>query len=53
MDFLASVDPVKLAKEHEAIVDALDRGDGKKAGALIKRLGALRTMRFLLSRAPI
>ena len=35
MDFLASVDPVKLAKEHEAIVDALDRGDGKKAGALL------------------
>ena len=35
MDFLASVDPAKLAKEHEAIVDALDRGDGKKAGALL------------------
>lgn len=35
MDFLASVDPVKLAKEHKAIVDALDRGDGKKAGALL------------------
>jgi len=35
MDFLASVDAVKLAKEHEAIVDALDRGDGKKAGTLL------------------
>lgn len=35
MDFLASVDPVKLAKEHKAIVDALDSGDGKKAGALL------------------
>jgi len=35
MDFLASVDPVKLAKEHEAVVDALDRGDGNKAGNLL------------------
>lgn len=35
MDFLASVDPIKLAKEHESIVDALDRGDGKKAGTLL------------------
>jgi DNA-binding GntR family transcriptional regulator len=35
MDFLASVDPIKLAKEHEAIAAALDRGDGKKAGALL------------------
>ena len=35
MDFLASVDPVKLAKEHEAIVDSLDCGDGKKAGNLL------------------
>lgn len=35
MDFLASVDPIKLAQEHEAITEALDRGDGKKAGALL------------------
>lgn len=33
MDFLTSVDPVRLAKEHEAIVDALDHGDAKKAAA--------------------
>ena len=35
MDYLASVDPVELAKEHEAIVDALDCGDGRKAGTLL------------------
>ena len=35
MDFLASVDPIKLAREHETIIEALDRGDGKKAGALL------------------
>jgi DNA-binding GntR family transcriptional regulator len=35
MDFLASVDPIELATEHEAIAEALDRGDGKRAGALL------------------
>ena len=35
MDFLESVDPVKLAKEHEAIVDALDTGDARTAGNLL------------------
>jgi DNA-binding GntR family transcriptional regulator len=35
MDFLASVDPIDLAQEHEAIAEALDRGDGQKAGALL------------------
>jgi DNA-binding GntR family transcriptional regulator len=35
MDFLASVDPIKLAKEHEAIVTALDCGNRKKTGALL------------------
>lgn len=35
MDFLASVDPIELAREHEDIADALDRGDGKKAGTLL------------------
>jgi DNA-binding GntR family transcriptional regulator len=35
MDFLATVDPVKLAKEHEAIVDALDAGDAPAAGNLL------------------
>jgi len=34
MDLLASVDPIALAKEHEAIAAALDRGDGKQAGTL-------------------
>ncbi|MGA2619084.1 MAG: GntR family transcriptional regulator [Thermoguttaceae bacterium] len=35
MDFLASVDPMMLAQEHEPIVDALDQGDGRRAAKLL------------------
>lgn len=35
MDFLAAVDPVAIAKEHEPIVDALDRGDSQRAARLL------------------
>lgn len=31
MDFLVGDDPVEIAREHEAIVEALDRGDAKLA----------------------
>ncbi|MEN6497107.1 MAG: GntR family transcriptional regulator [Thermoguttaceae bacterium] len=31
MDFLVSDDPVDIAREHEAIVDAIERGDARQA----------------------
>jgi len=36
LEHVTSVDPVTLAKEHEPIADALDRGDAKKAAALLE-----------------
>jgi len=36
MDFLTTADPVEIAREHEPVVDALDRGDGPRAAALLR-----------------
>lgn len=36
MDYLTKVDPVAIAREHEPIVAALDRGDAAKAAALLR-----------------
>lgn len=36
MDYLTTVDPVAIARQHEAIVDALDRGDATKTAALLR-----------------
>ena len=36
MDYLTQVDPVAIAREHEPIVAALDRGDAEKAAALLQ-----------------
>lgn len=36
MDYLTKVDPVAIAREHEPIVAALDRGDAEKAAALLQ-----------------
>jgi DNA-binding GntR family transcriptional regulator len=36
MDFLTTVDPVAIAREHEPVIDALDRGDAKQAAALLR-----------------
>lgn len=36
MDYLTQVDPVAIAREHEPIVAALDRGDAEKAAALLR-----------------
>lgn len=36
MDYLTSVDPVAIAREHEPIVEALARGDAAEAAALLR-----------------
>jgi DNA-binding GntR family transcriptional regulator len=36
MDYLTTADPVFIAREHEPIVVALDRGDADKAAALLQ-----------------
>jgi len=36
MDYLTTVDPVAIAREHKPIVTALDRGDAKEAAALLR-----------------
>ena len=36
MDYLTTVDPVAIAREHEPIVAALDRGDAAKAADLLR-----------------
>jgi len=36
MDFLTTVDPAAIAREHEPVVDALDRGDAERAAALLR-----------------
>ena len=36
MDFLTTVDPVAIAREHERIVAALNRGDAAKAASLLR-----------------
>ena len=36
MDYLTTVDPVAIAREHETIVAALDRGDADRAAALLR-----------------
>jgi len=35
MDYIAAVDPVEIAEEHEAIVDAFERDGGERAAALL------------------
>ena len=35
MDFLKSVDPVQIAREHEPVVEALDQGDADRAAELL------------------
>jgi len=35
MDYIAAVDPVEIAKEHEAIVDAFDQADAERAATLL------------------
>ncbi|TWU64595.1 GntR family transcriptional regulator [Crateriforma conspicua] len=35
LDFLATVDPVKVAREHERIVAALDQGDARASARLL------------------
>lgn len=46
MEFLQSCDPVEIAAEHEAIVDALDKGDSDAAAGLLSS-HALRLVQFL------
>jgi len=46
MEFLRNGDPVEIAKEHEAIVDALDEGHGDTAARLLSS-HALGLVRFL------
>jgi DNA-binding GntR family transcriptional regulator len=36
LEYLTAFDPVTLAKDHELIVDALDRGDAKKVAGLLR-----------------
>lgn len=36
LEHVTSVDPITLAKEHEAITEALDRGDAPKAAGLLQ-----------------
>lgn len=36
LEYLTCFDPVSLAKDHESIAGALDRGDAKKAAGLLK-----------------
>jgi len=36
MDYLTTMDPVAIAREHEPIVAALDRGDAVEAAALLR-----------------
>ena len=36
MDYLTTVDPAAIAREHKPIVAALDRGDTKEAAALLR-----------------
>jgi len=36
MEYLTTVDPVAIAREHESIIAALDRGDATKAAALLR-----------------
>ena len=36
LEYLTSVDPVALAKEHEAITAAIDQGDKKRAASLLR-----------------
>jgi DNA-binding GntR family transcriptional regulator len=36
MDYLTTVDPVAIAREHEPIIAALDRGDADRAAALLR-----------------
>ena len=36
MEYLTTADPTAIAREHEPIVDALDRGDGRQVGALLR-----------------
>lgn len=46
LQYLTSVDPVTLAKEHEEIVDAIEQGDAKRAAALL-RLHSSGLVRYL------
>lgn len=36
MDFLTTVAPVVIAREHEPVVDALDRREGERAAGLLR-----------------
>ncbi|MHB8900522.1 MAG: GntR family transcriptional regulator [Thermoguttaceae bacterium] len=36
LEYLKTIDPVAVAKEHEAIVDAIENGDAKRAAKLLQ-----------------
>jgi DNA-binding GntR family transcriptional regulator len=50
MDFLSSVDPVAIAREHDRIVAALDRGDAKAAARALEDHSE-RLVRYLRAQA--
>jgi DNA-binding GntR family transcriptional regulator len=52
LEYLTTIDPVAVAEEHWAIVDAFDRGDAAKAAALLQSHSRA-LVRYLSQRAEV